>query len=110
MSPSIPSAFVDVREADFDVLDAERHERAFPWRFDRGHCGGKFAVGSPLEEAVSSEFVSEAKFPASWENTGNCLRVGLWVPLLARNWHNGNSVVWYKTQLRCLRTHLQAAN
>jgi hypothetical protein len=25
------------------------HERAFPWRFDRGHCGGKFAVDSPLE-------------------------------------------------------------
>jgi hypothetical protein len=24
-----------------------------------------------LEEAVSSEPVSEAKFPASWENTGN---------------------------------------
>jgi hypothetical protein len=34
----------------FDVLDPERHERAFPWRFDRGHCGGKFAVDSPLEE------------------------------------------------------------
>src|SRR6201987_2877403 len=33
----------------FDVLDPERHELAFPWRFDRGHCGGKFAVDSPLE-------------------------------------------------------------
>ena len=32
-----------------DVLDPERHERASPWRFDRGHCGGKFAVDSPLE-------------------------------------------------------------
>src|ERR1700719_1867284 len=59
--PSIPSAFVDVREADFDVLDPERHERAFPRRFDRGHCGGKFAVDSPLEEAVTSEPVSEAR-------------------------------------------------
>jgi hypothetical protein len=26
---------------------------------------------SPLEEAVFTELVSEAKFPASWENTGN---------------------------------------
>src|SRR6201985_1729457 len=34
----------------FDVLDPERHELAFSWRFDRGHCGGKFAVDSPLEE------------------------------------------------------------
>jgi hypothetical protein len=28
-------------------------------------------MDSPLEEAVSSEPVSEAKFPASWENIGN---------------------------------------
>ena|SRR6516162_10162139 len=31
----------------------------------------RFAVDSPLEGAVSSEPVSEAKFPASWENAGN---------------------------------------
>ena len=34
---------------------------------------------------VSSEPVSEAKFPASWENTGNFVRLGLRVRLLARN-------------------------
>ena len=31
----------------------------------------KFAADSALEEGVSSEPVSEPKFPASWENTGN---------------------------------------
>ena len=31
----------------------------------------EFAPDSPLEEAVLSELVSAAKFPASWENTGN---------------------------------------
>jgi hypothetical protein len=45
----------------------------------------RFAGDSPLEEAVSSEPVSEAKFPASWENTGNFVRRGLRVRLLARN-------------------------
>jgi hypothetical protein len=44
-----------------------------------------FAHDSALEEAVSSEPVSEAKFPASWENTGNFVRLGLRVRLLARN-------------------------
>ena len=44
-----------------------------------------FAPDSPLEEAVSSEPVSEAKFPASWENTGNFVRLGRRVRLLARN-------------------------
>ena len=44
-----------------------------------------FAEDSPLEEAVMSELVSEAKFPASWENTGNFVRLGLRVRLLARN-------------------------
>jgi hypothetical protein len=36
-------------------------------------CQGwdRWFADSPLEEAVSSEPVSEAKFPASWENTGN---------------------------------------
>ena len=34
---------------------------------------------------VVSELVSEAKFPASWENTGNFVRLGLRVRLLARN-------------------------
>jgi hypothetical protein len=40
---------------------------------------------SLLEEAVTSELVSEAKFPASWENTGNFVRLGLGVQLLGRN-------------------------
>ena len=44
-----------------------------------------FAHDSALEEAVSSELVSEAKFPASWENTGNFVRLGLRVRLLDRN-------------------------
>ena len=35
------------------------------------HEENRFARDSPLEEAVSSEPVSEAKFPASWDNTGN---------------------------------------
>jgi len=39
-----------------------------------------------------SELVSEAKFPASWENTGNFVRLGLRVRLLARN-YAGNSMV-----------------
>jgi len=34
---------------------------------------------------VLSELVSEAKFPASWENTGNFIHLGLRVRLLARN-------------------------
>jgi hypothetical protein len=45
----------------------------------------RFARDSLLEEAVLSELVSEAKFPASWENTGNFIRLGLRVRLLARN-------------------------
>ena len=45
----------------------------------------EFAPDSPLEEAVLSELVSEGKFPASWENTGNFTRLGLRVRLLARN-------------------------
>jgi hypothetical protein len=36
----------------------------------------EFAPDSPLEEAVLSELVSETKFPASWENTGNFVRLG----------------------------------
>jgi hypothetical protein len=32
---------------------------------------------SPVEEAVTSELVSEAKFPASWEITGNFIEPGL---------------------------------
>jgi hypothetical protein len=48
--PSIPSALaLTFEKLTLDVLDPERHERAFPWSFDRGHCGGKFAVDSPLE-------------------------------------------------------------
>ena len=34
-------------------------------------------VDSSLEEAVTSEPVSDAKFPASWENTGNLARLSL---------------------------------
>ena len=45
----------------------------------------RFAGDSPLEGAVTSETVSGAKFPASWENTGNFVRLGLRVHLLARN-------------------------
>jgi hypothetical protein len=45
----------------------------------------KFARDSPLEEGVTSELVSEAKFPASRENTGNFVRLGLWGRLSARN-------------------------
>ena|GEM_PF-3617566 len=38
----------------------------------------KFAPDSPLEGAVSSEPVSGSpNFPASWENTGNCVDSGL---------------------------------
>jgi hypothetical protein len=51
-----------------------------------GNCRQNlFAQDSSLEEAVFSELVSEAKFPASWENTGNFVRLGLRVRLLARN-------------------------
>jgi hypothetical protein len=44
----------------------------------------KFA-DSPLEEAVSSELVSEPKFPASWEYTGYFVRRGLRVDYRAWN-------------------------
>jgi hypothetical protein len=37
----------------------------------------KFAADSALEGAVRSELVSEAKFPASRENTGNFIDFGL---------------------------------
>ena len=36
----------------------------------------RFVDDSPLEEAVLSELVSEAKFPASWEYTGYFVRRG----------------------------------
>ena len=39
--------------------------------------GIRFAHDSPLEEGVSSELVSEAKFPASREFTGNFIELGL---------------------------------
>jgi len=45
----------------------------------------RFASDSLLEEAVLSELVSEAKLPASWENTGNFVRLGLRVRLFDRN-------------------------
>ena len=54
-------------------------------RRDRTLTEVEFAMDSLLEEAVTSEPVSEAKFPASWENTGNFVRLGLRVRLLARN-------------------------
>ena len=37
----------------------------------------RFALDSPLEEAVSSELVSEARFPASREFTENFIDWGL---------------------------------
>jgi hypothetical protein len=43
----------------------------YPWALTRGPPKSEFTSDSALEEAVSSELVSEAKFPASWENTGN---------------------------------------
>jgi hypothetical protein len=45
----------------------------------------EFAPDSALEEAVMSELVSEAKFPASWENTGNFASAGTERRSLARN-------------------------
>ena len=42
----------------------------FPWEV-------KFASDSPVEEGVTSELVSEAKFPASREFTGNFIESGL---------------------------------
>jgi hypothetical protein len=40
--------------------------------------GAEWFVGdSPVEEGVLSEPVSEPKFPASWENTGNFIDSGL---------------------------------
>ena len=45
----------------------------------------RFAADSPLEEAVLSELVSEAKFPASWEYTGYFVRRGPPSGLLAWN-------------------------
>jgi hypothetical protein len=38
--------------------------------------GVRFAVDSPLEGAVSSEPVSEAKFPVTRQNTGNFIDSG----------------------------------
>jgi len=37
----------------------------------------RWFADSPLEGAVRSELVSEAKFPASRENTGNFIDFGL---------------------------------
>ena len=45
---------------------------------DNPHKEVRFAGDSPLEGGVSCELVSEiAKFPASWENTGNFADSGL---------------------------------
>jgi len=60
-------------------------EELADWRAHRCRTWVKFAPDSLLEEAVSSELVSEAKFPASWENTGNFVRRGLRVRLASRN-------------------------
>jgi hypothetical protein len=62
--------------------NAERHQigmraaarAARPPLRDRGFAD------SPLEEAVTSELVSEGQFPASWENTGNFIDSGLGCP------------------------------
>jgi hypothetical protein len=49
-----------------------------PWsRFLYSPEKVRFAPDSPLEEAVSSELVSEPKFPASREFTGNFIDSGL---------------------------------
>jgi hypothetical protein len=40
-------------------------------------CLQRGSPDSPLEEGVSSEPVSEPKFPPSWENTGNFIDLGL---------------------------------
>ena len=46
---------------------------------------------SLLEEAVMSELVSEAKFPASWENTGIFAVFGRkWVAVFGRKWDQRN--------------------
>ena len=45
----------------------------------------EFASDSSLEEAVSSELVSEAKFPGNWEKYRDFYRRDLRVRLLARN-------------------------
>jgi hypothetical protein len=42
-------------------------------------------MDSPLEEAVLSELVSEAKFPGNWEKYRDFYRRDLRVRLLARN-------------------------
>jgi hypothetical protein len=72
-------AFEQALTIDPQSIDAKVYLRATPER------RREFAPDSPLEEAVLSELVSEAKFPASWENTGNFVRLGLRVRLLARN-------------------------
>ena len=63
------------------------------WRDRSRDREAKFAVDSLLEEAVLSELVSETKFPASWENTGNFVRRGLRLPLLA--WNLGPNTMAY---------------
>ena len=49
-------------------------------RLSREAVWGKFAPDSLLEEAVTSELVSERPIPCSWENTGNFIDSGLGCP------------------------------
>src|SRR5439155_12098902 len=64
--------FPDVRGSPLSTDSATTHTIARA----RQEEEVRFARDSPLEEAVLSELVSEAKFPASWENTGNFAPAG----------------------------------
>jgi CheY-like chemotaxis protein len=82
---------IKTRRPDLPVMmvtaygDEERRRRAPHAATGMCDVVFRFALDSPLEGAVSSELVSEAKFPASWEITGNFVRLGLRVRFLARN-------------------------
>jgi hypothetical protein len=83
MKPNLPIGGSGVNKARYKQDRAGDHKSST--KAKRTSLLVRFASDSPLEEAVSSEPVSEAKFPASWENTGNFVRRGLRVRLLARN-------------------------
>ena len=58
-----------------DVIQARRRWRTQPEPLPRFKRNRKFA-DSPLEEGLERTQSSKAKFPASWENTGNFVRLG----------------------------------
>ena len=69
-------------------LDGSRNELCGADGFEklwRREAQFRFARDSPLEEAVLSELVSEAKFPGNWEKYRDFYRRDLRVRLLARN-------------------------